>query len=174
MAGRQDTRQAATALVERHYQRVYAYAYRLSGSACDAEDLAQQAFLQAQRRLHQLRGDDAGGWLATIVRNLWLKELRRRSRKPAADGLVDTPADEDRSWESADELQAALQRLDDDHRTVLLMHYFEAMSYKEIAESLRTPIGTVMSRLHRARARLRAVIEDHDAPQRRPVPGATN
>lgn len=176
LAGQQDKRQAVAALVERHYQRVYAYAFRLSGSTCDAEDLAQQAFLQAQRKLHQLRGD-AAGWMSTIVRNLWLKELRRRGRKPAALGLVDAPIEEDRSLEYKDELQTALRRLDDDHRTVLLMHYFEAMSYKEIAATLRTPVGTVMSRLHRARARLRAMIANQNepvSPPRRPVPGGTN
>lgn len=160
-------RQEIERLVREHHERAYAYAFRLTGRSHDAEDLVQQAFLQAQRNYRQLRQDGASGaWLAAIVRNLWLKELRRRGRRGETAPLVDVAADAgEPPLDDADELQAALRRLDDDHRTVLLMHYFEDRPYRQIAETLHVPLGTVMSRLHRARSRLKIELESLSSPK---------
>jgi len=147
-------------LVERHYALLYRYAYRLSGSAADAEDLTQQAFLTAQRCLPQLRElSRAKGWLCAIVRNTYLKGLRAtkgvslvsldRIAEQSDTGPVDSFIDQE-------QLQLALNELPEDFRTPLIWFYFEEFSYKEIAERMELPIGTVMSRLARGKAHLRA------------------
>ncbi len=157
-------------LVDEHLQAVYAYAYRLSGSVPDAEDLTQQAFLVAQQKLGQLRkAKSARSWLFTILRNAFLK-MRQRRRPVAAVVLqldIDTLPAETPEEELIDRqrLQAAVDELPEMFRVVLLMFYFEECSYREIAERLELPIGTVMSRLARAKGHLRSKLFDPaDAP----------
>ncbi len=139
---------------------LFAYAYRLTGSRDMAEDLAQTAFLVAQQRQGQLR--DAAhlrGWLAKILRNLYLKSFRRPQPLVASQvGLEvnevwETPQRESSCDDEA--VQRALDGLRDEFRVVVLMFYFEDLSYREIAAELGVPLGTVMSRLARAREALR-------------------
>ena len=147
-------------LVEQHYSAIYGFLYRLSGSVADAEDLTQQTFMIAQQKLYQVREQDkTNRWLYKIARTSFLKS-RRRKRPSAAVNLElnvdeiparpadDSPFDEER-------LQLALNELADDFKLVVTMFYFEELSYKEIADELAIPIGTVMSRLARAKGRLR-------------------
>jgi RNA polymerase sigma-70 factor (ECF subfamily) len=122
----------------------------------------QQTFLVAQARLDQLRDVRcARSWLFTILRNTFLKELPSRQRTVAVDPDVLDQAVDDLPAHTAEEmidqerLQAALQRLPEEFRVVLLMFYFEGLSYREIAEQLAIPCGTVMSRLSRAKQHLR-------------------
>ena len=155
-------------LVERHYDLIYRFAYRLSGSAPDAEDLAQEAFLTAQSKLHQLReAEKARSWLLTIVRNTFLKS-RRGQQQFAFSAMEDPPqpvVDEDvgRSLlveiDNAD-LQSALNELPEEFRTPLVLFYFEELTYKQIAEIADAPIGTVMSRLSRAKSHLKSRLTD--------------
>jgi RNA polymerase sigma-70 factor, ECF subfamily len=148
-------------LVSDHHQAVYAYAFRLSGSAAEAEDLTQHVFLVAQQKLGQLRKvGSAKSWLFTILRNAFLKQQQRPRPVPAANlGLnldtipADAPPEEDIDREA---LQRALGQLPPGFRVVLVMYYFEGLAYREIAEKLDLPIGTVMSRLARAKGRLRS------------------
>lgn len=154
-----------TTLVTEHHAAVYRYAFRLTGSQTDAEDLVQQGFLLACQRLDQLREPSrAVGWLMTIVRNCFLKN-KRRTRPTEV--LVEEPLGPDEEefpqWVDPEQLQAALQQLPEDARVILLMYFFEDCSYKEIAESLEVPIGTVMSRLSRAKSRLRQLLDDAHA-----------
>jgi len=145
-------------LVAEHHAAVYRYAYRLTGSAADADDLSQQAFLLAHQRLAQLRDDTrAGGWLMAIVRNCFLKNRRRIVAKvePLDEEPAAAPDDDFPEWVDPEQLQQVLSRLPDDARAILVLFFFEDCSYKEIAEALEVPIGTVMSRLSRAKARLR-------------------
>ncbi|MEX1098403.1 MAG: sigma-70 family RNA polymerase sigma factor [Planctomycetales bacterium] len=146
-------------LVEQHYVLVYRYAYRLSGSACDAEDLAQQTFLTAQRKLDQLRDPSrAKGWLCAIVRNAYLKDLRTGNghravsletvAEPAGREERDTPID-------LEELQAAIDELPEEFRAPLVLFYFQEFTYRDIADQMEIPVGTVMSRLARAKQHLR-------------------
>jgi RNA polymerase sigma-70 factor, ECF subfamily len=146
-------------LIMAHHAPLYRYAYRLTGQPADAEDLTQQAFLLAQQKLHQLRETDrAGAWLFAIVRSCFLKACRQR--RPTAQ-LGEWDADElpaeapeiDRVDQEL--LRMALAELPDEFRLVVLMFYFEDLSYKDIAEQLDLPIGTVMSRLSRAKGHLR-------------------
>jgi RNA polymerase sigma-70 factor (ECF subfamily) len=164
-------------LVAEHHAALYAYAYRLSGSAADAEDLTQQVFLVAQTKLDQLRcAQSARAWLCAVLRNAWLKSRMKRQPTPAGNlelNIDSIPEDTpDESALDQEALQAALNRLPDEFKTVLLQFYFEHRSYREIAEDQGLPIGTVMSRLSRAKSHLRAaliVVEDQEH-RARPAP----
>jgi RNA polymerase sigma-70 factor (ECF subfamily) len=148
-------------LVAEHHAALYRYAYRLCGSAADAEDLTQQTFLMAQAKLDQLRSAETSrGWLYAILRNNYLRTKRKRVPVPAVNvdldvnGLVDRAVPPD--WTiDREELQAAINGLPDEFKIVVLMFYFEDRSYRDIAADLNLPIGTVMSRLSRAKQRLR-------------------
>lgn len=147
-------------LVNEHHAALYRYAFRLTGSAVDAEDLVQQAFLLAHQRLAQLREESrAAAWLMAIVRNCFLKGKRRmRPSEPLLDEPLADDEEEFPDWVDPDQLQLALDKLPDDARLILVMYFFEDCSYKEIAEALEVPIGTVMSRLSRAKVRLRQLL----------------
>ncbi|MEW4526388.1 sigma-70 family RNA polymerase sigma factor [Maioricimonas sp. JC845] len=158
--------QVVRELVESHYESLYRFAWRLSGSASDAEDLTQQAFLTAQRKLEQLRDPErARSWLLTIVRNAYLKS-RRRDRLVAFSGMETAPEPTaealDETVLDSDELQAALNDLPDEFRVPILLYYFESLSYREIADRLDVPIGTVMSRLSRGKGYLRSRLSGSD------------
>jgi RNA polymerase sigma-70 factor (ECF subfamily) len=163
-------------LVGQYHGDVYRYAYRLSGNQSDAEDLAQQTFLIAHQRLDQLRDPDkAAAWLFAILRSCHLKSQRRRRPVAAASLELDVEAIPDMLPEEeidSDLLQLAIDELPDDNKLVLVMFYFEECSYKEIAAKLSIPIGTVMSRLARAKNRLRGRLfqaegSQQDTPARR-------
>jgi RNA polymerase sigma-70 factor (ECF subfamily) len=147
-------------LVEEHYQPLYRYAYRLTGSAADAEDLTQEAFCKAQLKLDQLRDPArAKTWLFSIARNSYLHRLRsaRRQRVVSLEDMdeVSEPLPEPLPPVEPEQLQQALNELDEAFRTPLILYYFEEFTYRDIAEQMDLPIGTVMSRLARAKAYLR-------------------
>ncbi len=150
-------------LARRHYSLVYRFAFRLCGSAEEAEDLTQQAFLTAHRRLDQLREPQAAkAWLCAILRNLFLTSRASR-REPRIVPLewIGEPTDELSSEAIFDssELQQVLNELPETFRTPLILFYFEEFGYREIAEQMDVPIGTVMSRLARAKSYLRRRLE---------------
>jgi RNA polymerase sigma-70 factor (ECF subfamily) len=145
---------------------LYRYAFRLAGQASNAEDLVQQTFLVAQQKLHQLReAERASAWLYAVLKSCFLKS--RRKPRPVnfdeqfpPDSIADQPdGDATGAWLDREALQLALSELPDEFRIVVLMFYFEDLSYKEIAEQLEMPIGTVMSRLSRGKAHLRRRLE---------------
>jgi RNA polymerase sigma-70 factor, ECF subfamily len=144
-------------LVERYYALLYRYAYRLTGSAADAEDLTQHAFATAHAKWNQLHDESkAKSWLFTIARNAYLKSLRRPqlvSTETCAD--FPAPGSDDKSHIDSERLQAALNSLAEEYRTPIILFYFEEFSYQEIADQMEVPLGTVMSRLARAKAHLR-------------------
>ena len=153
-------RQSIQQLVEDHYQVLYRFAFRLSGSASEAEDLTQETFCKAQKSLAQLRdGSRSKAWLFSILRNAYLHKLRsaKRHQTLTPDALAELP---ERLPDPLPEiepgqLQDALNELPEDFRMPLLLFYFEDFSYRDIAEQLQVPLGTVMSRLARAKAHLR-------------------
>lgn len=153
-------KQSIQQLVQDHYEALYRFAYRLSGSGPEAEDLTQEAFCQASRNIAQLRdGSRAKAWLFSILRNAYLHKLRssKRMQTLPPEALADLPErlpDPLPEIEPA-QLQKALGELPEDFRTPLLLFYFEDFSYRDIAEQLQVPLGTVMSRLARAKAHLR-------------------
>jgi RNA polymerase sigma-70 factor (ECF subfamily) len=158
-------------LVADHHQAVYRYAYRLTGAVADAEDLTQQVFLVAQERLDQLRRpESARGWLFAVLRNAFLRTWRRGVAVPATtvgldlDGLP--AADHDGQPVDSTRLQEVLGELPAEFRVVVVMFYFDECSYREIAEELNVPIGTVMSRLARAKRQLRSRLLGNGVPAR--------
>jgi RNA polymerase sigma-70 factor (ECF subfamily) len=158
--------------VDAHYEALYRYAYRLSGSSADAQDLTQETFCKAQANLVQLRDKErAKPWLFTILRNAYLHRLRSEKQMPCVslDGVAEIqdaqpepPADI-----APEALQAALNELSEEFRTPLILFYFEDFSYRDIAEQLNVPMGTVMSRLARAKTHLRAKLSREAADSRR-------
>jgi RNA polymerase sigma-70 factor, ECF subfamily len=152
-------------LVDEHYQAVYRYAYRLSGNLADAEDLTQKVFLTAHGNLDGLRDvEKAKSWLFAILRNSFFRENRRRRPATETDLTINLsriplaiPTVEEIDSQG---LQDALNQLPDTARLMLVMFYFEECSYREIAEKLKLPLGTVMSRLARAKALLRSKLLD--------------
>ena len=155
-------------LVEENGVALYRYAYRLSGSSADAEDLVQDTFCKAQESLKQLRDPQrARPWLFKILRNAYLHRVRAdRQRKFVsldAAGDVAEPPPEPLPPVDQEQLQQALDELPELFRTPIILFYFEEFSYRDVAEQMDLPIGTVMSRLARAKAFLRSRLMPSDA-----------
>ena len=172
-------RRAFATLLQRHYHDLLRTLERITRNPQDAEDAAQDAVLRAFRALD--RYDAARGafrpWLWTIAIRVALRLVTHRSRKDLSLEALTDGADPDRprsdAWlhdrralERTDaavlhrELEDALDHLDPPHRAILVLAVLEERSYADIAEILEIPIGTVMSRLHRARAKLRVQLTD--------------
>jgi RNA polymerase sigma-70 factor, ECF subfamily len=151
---------------------LYGYAVVLSRNSAEAEDLVQETCLRALRSIGQLRPDsNVRGWLFTILRNIWLNEIRRWRATPDmveldSDGSsaiepVDTTRDPHAVYVSSverEQVRQAIQQLPLEFREVILLREYEELSYQEIATVLNCPSGTVMSRLARARSRLRELL----------------
>ena len=146
-----------------HLPGLRRYAAALVGNAADADDLVQDCLERALARQDTLRDPQSlGRWLKVILHNLYVTALRRRGAPsvPIEDFAEDLalsapPTDRDRIRD----LVRAMAGLSAEHRQILLLISLEGMSYREIAETLDVPIGTVMSRLARARERLRSLLE---------------
>lgn len=158
---------------------LYRIARRLTGDRGQAEDLVQETYLRALRAQERfnLEGYGIRPWLLRIMHNLHMSRLQRDGRQPVAveeEHLEATGADrpeelpiELESFEAMDErLVKALDQLPGEYQAVLLMWAVEGLTYKEIAEALGVPVGTVMSRLYRARQRLMGQLRDLAVEQR--------
>ncbi len=151
-------------IVEAHYENLYRFAFSLSQNQNDASDLVQQTFSIYARKGHQLREPEKiKSWLFTTLRREYLATARRANR------FVDEPVDDTKASEltedrisnlDIDSVLAALGSLPLEYREPLTLYYLKEHSYREIADILDVPIGTVMSRLSRAKAKLRALLED--------------
>ena len=153
--------QTVQRLVDEHYAALYRYAYRLSGSSADAEDLTQESFCKAQLNFSQLRDPKrAKPWLFSILRNAYLHRVRAERQQPVvsleAVGDLAGPLPEALPEIDPERLQQALNELPESFRTPIILYYFEDFGYRDIAEQMDLPLGTVMSRLARAKAHLRS------------------
>ena len=159
-----------------HMDALYRYAISLTHDPSEAEDLVQEAFLRGVRAFQQLRPDsNLKSWLFTILRNIRLNQLRQdRSRPRRVDDIGEEPGDlstlRDESAkdpyasyiatvQQAD-VRRAVDSLSPAYREVIVLREFEDLSYEEIAQVLECPTGTVMSRLARARDKLRILLQD--------------
>ncbi|MPV57391.1 RNA polymerase sigma factor [Burkholderia sp. HI2761] len=150
--------------------RLWAFALRISGDRHDAEDLVQCACLRALERAHQLRPGTAPlSWMFSIVQSTWLNELRARSvrRRSGMDWdddfleTVSDPAAPTLEQQALDEqIVRAVQQLPEAQRVVMLLVGVEGLSYSEAADALGVPIGTIMSRLSRARQTIGSLFID--------------
>ncbi|MFS0705379.1 RNA polymerase sigma factor SigE [Cellulomonas sp. 179-A 9B4 NHS] len=157
-------------IVRTHSARVYRLAYRLTGNRHDAEDLTQETFVRVFRSLHTYSPGTFEGWLHRITTNLFLDMARRRQRV-----RIESIGDDTERWSSPDTLstperafenthldhdvQRALDALPPEYRAAVVLCDIEGLSYEEIAVTLGIKLGTVRSRIHRARARLRDALE---------------
>jgi RNA polymerase sigma-70 factor (ECF subfamily) len=151
---------------------LYSYALVLTRNRAEAEDLVQETYVRAIQAMKRLRADsNIKGWLFTILRNVWFNQLRKRRNGPemiaieAGDDVSNHGIEPSKdsydlyvSKTEAEQVQAAIQDLPRQFREVILLREYEELSYQEIASILNCPIGTVMSRLGRARAKLRTLV----------------
>lgn len=156
--------------IEAQLPRLRRYARVLTGNVSGADDLVQDVLERSWSRRHLWRqGTDLRAWLFTIMHNLYMNRLRQRDTESLDDGFeLPTPAVQEQSLEIRD-LNRALAQLPTDYRAVLLLIAVEEMQYTEVARVLNLPLGTVMSRLSRARERLRALMSGETTPPLRRI-----
>jgi len=161
-----------------HADALYSFAYNLTYREEDARDLVQETFLKAYRFIDSYeQGTNAKAWLFKILKNAFINEYRKRSKQPSRVELEDTTGyhDQDEAGTTefidlrhelfqdmiGDEVMSALNSLPVDFRTVILLCDVEEFSYEEIARIVDIPIGTVRSRLHRARGMLQERLQEY-------------
>jgi len=158
------------ALVLPHLDAAYGFARFLARDATLAEDLVQEAFLKAYRGFPGFRGGDARAWLFAIVRSVFLTHVRRPDIWTDADAVETIPAETDTPEAAVlrqgevETVRGAIEALPEPFREALVLRELEEMSYRQIAEITSAPIGTVMSRLARARQMLTAALAQGGAP----------
>lgn len=160
-------------IVERHSDRVYRLAYRLTGDQHDAEDLTQEVFFRVFRSLSTYTPGTFEGWLHRITTNLFLDQARRKQRirfDALSDERADRLSSDSPSPDTAyadqrfdDDVERALATLSPDFRAAVVLCDVEGLSYEEIAVILGAKLGTVRSRIHRGRGMLREALA-HRAP----------
>jgi RNA polymerase sigma-70 factor, ECF subfamily len=168
--------QAFMTLMGRHERRIYNLAYRMLGEAEDARDATQEAFLSCFRNLSSFRGESAfSTWLHRIAVNTCFDSLRRRRVTASLDATPIEPAPHPDHADQADtavDVQRALLTVPPDFRAVLIMHEVQDMPVEDVAEVLGVPVGTVKSRLHRARVALARALTPKEPrePEAAPTP----
>ena len=164
-------------LVARHRDKIFARAYSMMRSEEEAVDLSQEAWVKGWQRLKQFHGESSfSTWMTRIVINLCLDELRKQKRRRSESieeldeesggverqmpAVTVNPTERLERGELRQRIDRALGQLSHEHRTVLVLHEFEEMEYKEIAKAMDCSIGTVMSRLFYARRKLASLLAD--------------
>ena len=161
-----------------HMKLLHNYAYRMTNNQLDADDLVQETYLRAFRFFHKFeRGTNCKAWLFRIMKNLYINNYRKAQKEPGKvdyeevenffDSIrsekIDSNDLQQRVFSNLldDELMMALNSLQDDFKTVVILCDLEGLSYEEIAEFLNCPVGTVRSRLHRGRKLLQMKLMDY-------------
>jgi len=170
-------REAFDELIRRYQRRIYTFAYRLTGNADDAADVAADTFVRLYSSIGSFRGDSSFvTWLFRVVTNIYLDSRKRRRAHPtqSLDEMIeleessvqrqvedDAPSPQRiaEDHERTALLQEAIESLPEFQRVMIVLYHVEGMAYEEIAEALSLPVGTVKSRLNRARLALRKKLE---------------
>jgi RNA polymerase sigma-70 factor (ECF subfamily) len=160
-------------LVVAYQDMAFNVAYRMLSDPAAAEDVTQDAFISAYRKLHTFRGGSFKAWLLRIVTNACYDELRRQKRRPITsleplgedneeiespswlEDPGETPEDAALRMELSNAIQHCIEELDEDFRAVVVLVDVQGMDYSEAAEVVKKPLGTIKSRLARARSRLK-------------------
>jgi len=156
-----------------HLDALYNFAVYLTRNPAQAEDLVQETYLRAFRFSHRFQpGTHLRAWLFQILRNTFLTfyRLRERELPLAEDGVPDwdapmfheAPAEDPSVLEAHTDLERAMRRLPDEFRTVLLLAEVEGLPLEEVAQIMACPVGTVKSRIFRAKERLRVILRDYE------------
>lgn len=152
-------------IVDSHYQGLYRFALSMCRREATAQDLVQQTFLQWAKKGHTLRdASRVKTWLFTTIYREWLGIARREKKyeevefEPDQHGAAQNHDDGDPPRVDSATLQTALEELEPNYRAPLVLFYLKELSYRDIAETLGVPIGTVMSRLSRAKDSLRTIL----------------
>lgn len=167
--------QALEELFNRYRNQVFSLSYRMTGSAPEAEDLCQEIFVQVMRKIGSFQGRSSfSTWLYRVAMNRSRDYLRRKKRSPellSQEGVVPEPADPGRgsgglesvaiASEAQRIVQEALVQLPLSLRAPLVLHELEGLQYSEVAVMLKLPVGTVKSRIFRARIKLAELLEPH-------------
>jgi RNA polymerase sigma-70 factor (ECF subfamily) len=167
---REGHRDSFDQLVLRHQRRVYSIARRMTGDHDEADDLSQDTFLAVYRSMDRFdERQSFAAYISRIAINLSINHLRHRKRwlkiqtrgeEKAVGAEGNGPQEQMEKKENLDRLNEAIQSLPPDQKAVLVLKVYQEYSYKEIAATLKVSMGTVMSRLHRARSCLRAQLKD--------------
>jgi|SRR5258708_5770474 RNA polymerase sigma-70 factor (ECF subfamily) len=161
-----------------HIDGLFAYAMVLTRNAFEAEDLVQETYVRAIEAMGRLRkGSNVKAWLYTILRNIRLNQVRQRRNGPklveidadenAADLVIDSTRDPHALYVNKverEQVQEAIQQLSEEFREIIVLREFAELSYHEIATLLDCPLGTVMSRLARARSKLGTLLSSTQTP----------
>lgn len=179
----QQQRAVFDSLLRPHLDRLFRFAFRLTASRAEAEDLFQDVLLKVYTRIDELVDiQDPAPWLCRVMYNHFIDDRRRFARARlvnVTEGQIEGPGieafagnlDPERDAERLDNimrLDRALRTLSEDHRLVILLHDSEGYKLEEIHRITGDPLGTIKSRLHRARARLREILQEdgtNDAPR---------
>jgi RNA polymerase sigma-70 factor (ECF subfamily) len=167
-----DSRHAEGAAFLEHIDGLYSYALVLARNRSDADDLVQETCLRALPAMERLReGSNVRAWLFTILRNVWFNQLRQRRTAPQIDSIdiaqrvANIPSNGSQdpysllaSKTDREQLRDAIQQLPIESREIIMLREYGELSYQEIADTINVPIGTVMSRLGRARSKLRTLL----------------
>lgn len=167
-------------LVRKHQERAYGYAFRLTRNPEEAGDIVAEAFVRVHNAVRNFKGNSAfTTWLYRIITNCYLDHRKKERTRQALSLDAPTPGAEDEGTREIEDdtympdkdveslqrgvlIDKALRRLPDFQRAMIVMYHMEELSYEEIAESLDLPLGTVKSRLNRARISLRELLAKHE------------
>ena len=156
--------EAFKTLVDLCAGRFYGYFYRLTGNAEISNDLLSELFVKLVSKISSFKSGYFEQWLFTVASNVFYDHLRRQKRdkkliEEQAKNLATTSVDESDD-ERLDQLQKQLAKLDEQTRELIVLRFYSDMSFKEIAQLRKEPIGTVLSKIHRGLAKLRENIEN--------------
>jgi RNA polymerase sigma-70 factor (ECF subfamily) len=157
-------------LVDAYGARLYGFFYRLSRDKTLSDDLLSELFVKLVEKIRNYRGGHFDAWLFTVASNVWHDRLRAKQRDDKAmdarKAQLELEAQQKRisgqEIEMTDRLGRELENIDQQSRELIMLRYYSRMGFKEIAQSQGMPIGTVLSKVHRALARLRQLMEQYN------------